>query len=348
MQAVVVEREGEVVWERYYGGLEMDLRLDGGPELGGKPYRTSEGPEDLHCLKSCTKSFVSALVGIALDKGLIPGLDSTLGELLPQVTEAHSEKAAITIGDLLRMRSGLEWVENGEITLRYLLSGDMLGFTLHEQRVVAPPGERWEYSTADTHLLAACLTSVSGMSPLDFLEVELLRPLGITKCRWTADRTGLNLGGSELFLSPRDMTKLGRLYLQEGRWNGEQLVPAWFVRLSTAGQPGVDARVIAGRYNGALPPGFAWPEKVPQYSVGYGMQWWRSHLADRDRFTAQGFGGQLIVAVEEFDAVIAINCTVNMPTAAEAGAMSDEQLALRLVGDRYLADRVLVPALLGT
>ena len=325
VRAVVVATPNGVLWESYVEGEERDVIWHGksDEELPlGPAYAIEATPEQLHHVKSVTKSVLSLLVGIALDRGVLGSLDQTVGDLLPRAA-SRSDKAAIRVADLLAMRSGLEWEENGPITFDYVRSGDTLSFTLERQQVLHPPGAVAEYSTADSHLLGCCLAAAAS-APLDELARSwLFEPLGIANYKWLRDGTGAVIGGSELFLRPRDMATIGLLVLQRGRWGDDVLVSSQWLDYVTTTQSDLDLR--------------AWAKGKPlsPYRTGYAHHWWRGAIGGYDVPFAHGLGGQTIQVYADLDAVVVT--TTDSHRDAEADPVLDVSV--------YLADRWIVPAI---
>jgi CubicO group peptidase (beta-lactamase class C family) len=248
---------------------------------------------------------LSLLVGIAEARGLLDRHDP-VAKYLP---ESPADRSGIRLLDLLQMRSGLEWVENGDITLQWVSSQDPLRFTLHEQRVIAQPGNRWEYSTADTHVLGACLQAAVGCDLLDYANKALFAPMGIHANTWLADPTGLRVGGSELFLAPQELAAVGELVLRGGRWDGRQVVPATWLDESTRAQADADLFRVHepdGAYRAV-----DLPNRRRHPGEGYAWLWWRSTLADRPVLIAHGLGGQMVVVDPASDAVVVATYAVD-------------------------------------
>jgi len=233
--------------------------------------------EDSWNIKSASKSIIGALVGIALEKGHIQSLDQPIISFFPEYREElrNSRKELITIRHLLAMTAGLEWIENGPISRRWMDSRDRIGFTLRS-KLVAAPGTEWNYSTALTHLLSALLTRATGTNTQAFARHTLLDPIGISINQWDQDSQGYYWGGSEVYLTPRNMAKFGYLYLNNGLWDGKQIVPPSWVRASTQ----------------------------QTNSSHYGFLWWLDTFDARPMYFAQGLGGQHIVVVPHLDVVI--------------------------------------------
>jgi CubicO group peptidase (beta-lactamase class C family) len=252
---------------------------------------------DVH---SVTKSVLATLVGIAVDRGQIPGVGATLGELLPDYAAAMpAPLRAAPLQQVLTMTAGIP--DDGVRAARPPAPGDdwaRYALTLQPQH---PPGAGFVYSTTGSHILSAVLTKATGLSPLDYARRELFGPLGISADPgWSADPQGRQLGGTGLALSAEEMLALGRLYLAGGQRDGRQVLSgAWIADATTA-------HVDTG---GALP--------------GYGYQWWVTTADGRPAFAAQGFGGQLIEVVPDLALVVVVRSdaenAVGAPPEAYAG-----------------------------
>ena len=201
--------------------------------------------EKPHNLKSASKSVLSALVGIAVDEGLL-SLDQPICPLLPQCDRLDDpRKARITVWQLLTMTSGLAptsydaygtWTANGDWVRNAL-----------DQPLEADPGTRYAYSTGDTHVLSAVLTAATGKSTYDWAVEKLFDPMDITVHGWSTDPRGIYQGGNNLSLTPRDMAKIGLMYLSGGTFGGRRIVPEWWVEVSTR-DGRWDDHPVYGRY----------------------------------------------------------------------------------------------------
>ncbi len=168
-------------------------------------------------MSSATKSITGTLIGIAIDKGLIDSVDHKLLDFFPDRTFANvdTQKQSITLRHVLSMSSGLDWPHNG--LNEYLEPGmeaskDWVQFVL-DRPMAAAPGSVFVYNSGGSHLLSAVIQKATGMSALDFAQKHLFAPLGITNVTWATDPQGINFGAANLAMSPRDMAKLGYLYL---------------------------------------------------------------------------------------------------------------------------------------
>ncbi|WP_161975660.1 serine hydrolase domain-containing protein [Tengunoibacter tsumagoiensis] len=267
LNTLLIVRNGHIVFERYY-----------------KDYKQSS----YQLLNSETKSVISALVGIALQKGYLKSLDQTLEELLSEyfLSEASLQKKQITIRHLLKMTSGLNpdflaspwrFGDTSEDWVRYAI----------ERPILAHPEQLFMYSSLGSHLLSVILTRVTGMSTLDFARQYLFTPLGIDSDEqagfsWEADPQGYMFGGSSLHLKARDTAKFGYLYANNGKWEDLQIIPTEYVQESTQEQT-----------RGGHPEG-----------TGYGYQWWVEKVAGHHSFYAAGYGGQYTHIFPDLDTVI--------------------------------------------
>ena len=241
-------------------------------------------------LKSASKTIIAILVGIAIDRGYLSGVDQPIVDFFPdQLAEAEAARRSITIGDLLTMRSGLETTSNRNYG-RWVGSRHWVRHAL-SRPLVARPGGRMIYSTGSTHLLSAILTRATGMSTLAFGRRHLARPLGITLPAWTRDPQGVYLGGNEMGLTPRAMLAVGNLFRRGGSGDGVQVVSREWIRESTI--PRTRSRFSRRQY-------------------GYG--WWMRTLAGHPTYYAWGYGGQFIFVVPELDAVIVATSSPNPGT----------------------------------
>lgn len=286
LHAVLVEREGRLVYEEYFAGEDQRW----GTPLG----RVVFNRETKHDLRSVTKSVVSALLGIALHSGAIRSLDSPIVEYFPEYKELQTpERVPITIRHALSMTGGLEWNEdlpytdprNTEIVMTR--SEDPLRYVL-SQRIVAQPGVEWRYNGGLTQLLAAVIQRTTGTPLKEYAQKMLFDPLGITDVEWVGDLAGLPAAASGLRLRPRDLAKFGSLYLHQGRWSHRQVLPAEWVKEST-------------RRHITFPN---------QASRGYAYHWWHTCYATPSGLveskTAVGNGGQRVFVLPELKSVVTV------------------------------------------
>jgi len=265
-------------------------------------------------IKSASKSVIASLVGIAIDRKQIRSVHQPIGELLPDVTrDADPRKRAITVEDLLTMRSGLQSTSFDNYGT-WVTSRNWVRDAIRRP-LVAEPGGEMIYSTGSTHLLSAILTNVTRTSTHAYAQRVLARPLGIPLRAWTRDPQGIYFGGNEMRMTPRDMVAFGRLWLDDGRApNGTQVIPkAWIdsslVRRTRSGWSGQD----------------------------YGYGWWIRRSGAHDVYFAWGYGGQFIFVVPTLDLVVV--------TTSDPNATNRERGHLEAIYD--ILDTAIVPAVDG-
>ena len=278
LRSLLVSWRGRVVLERYYNGA---------------------GRDRLANIKSASKSLISTLVGVALERRLIPDIKTPIVTYFPELArDRDAGKRAITVEDLLTMRSGLEGTSNRNYGA-WVTSRNWVQHAL-ARPMFAPPGEMMEYSTGNTHLLSAILTKASGRSTWQFANDVLARPLGFTLAQWPRDPQGIYFGGNDMLMTPRHMLAYGELYLNKGRAGGQQVVASRWVERSC------DGRARSPRpWNGTLDP-------LRDRKYGYG--WWVHEIAGYDTCFAWGYGGQYIFVLPGLDLVLA---TTSSPDVSE-------------------------------
>lgn len=265
IKSLLVWQGGAMVAERYFNDTE---------------------PDELHDVRSVTKSFLSSLVGIAIEQGHIGGVDDPIVDHLgPVAEELPPAWRKLRIRDLLTMTAGHDWAELGVASefIRWFRSEDQLDYIL-EKPIQDPPGKRFNYSDGSAHLMSVVLSEATGVSTKEYARDSLFKPLGIGKRPWLEDNRGYNYGGVGLQITARDMIAFGVLYLRRGIHEGKQVVPAKWVDASVQMQ--VPTR-------DAIPLG-----------QEYGYYWWIGRRGEYELFFATGFGGQFIVVVPDLDLVV--------------------------------------------
>ena len=243
-----------------------------------------------HSIFSCTKSVISALVGIALEEGLLTSVDQKVLSFFPNRTfnNTDSHKENLTLEHLLTMTSGLEWYEldvpRGVVNdyAGMHLSDDWVEYVLNRS-IIEPPGEVWNYNSGTSHILSVILQQVTNTTSEEYMEwinSHLADSIGLDEIKWYSDPQGFLFGGSGMMLTPRDMAKFGYLYLNNGIWDGNQIVPESWVNVSTSSLVEVTD------------------------SSKYGYQWWIR--PNSCFYAAQGHAGQMIMVMPDYDIVIAV------------------------------------------
>ncbi len=245
----------------------------------GETYFGSYGQNTTHELYSCTKSFISTLVGIALDKGYIDRLDGPVQVFFPSRTWQNSDarKQAMTLENLLTMTSGLAWEEGDPVYRQMYMSRDWVQYVM-DIPMREQPGSTFNYCSGCSHVLSSIVQNKTGMNTRDFAQKVLFGPLGISNYDWQTDAQGIPIGGWGLQLTPRDMAKLGFLYLHQGTWEGKQVVSANWVQTATSKHTGTDG------------------------NLGYGYQWWT--YPTFGAYTALGRYGQTIFVIPNLNLIV--------------------------------------------
>jgi CubicO group peptidase (beta-lactamase class C family) len=265
LHSLLVIRNGYIVSETYFDSYRQN---------------------DRHQLFSCTKSFIATLIGIALDRGDIQRIDAPVMDFFAgrSFTNLDERKQAMTLQDLLTMRSGLDWQEGDPAYVAMMRSPDSVKYVLDKPMALAP-GSQFNYCSGCSHVLSAILQQATGANTLDYAEKNLLKPLGINNLRWDKDPSGIPIGGWGLQLTPREMAKLGYLYLHDGAWEGRQIVSSAWVQAATQQHTETDG------------------------DLGYGYQWWV--YPSFGAYTALGLEGQTIFVVPEEDLIVVTTASVD-------------------------------------
>jgi CubicO group peptidase (beta-lactamase class C family) len=263
LHSAVITRGGVLVAEGYTPPLDAESRQN---------------------LFSCAKSVTATVFGIARDDGIIESLDQPAAAYFP--AWAEDERAAITLDDLLTMRSGLSWPDATLYTLAMSASPDWVQFVL-DLPLETAPGTEFLYNSGNTHLLSAIVQIETGEPMRQFAQARLFDPLGIAEdaYTWQSDPQGVTSGAWGLLMTARDAARIGYLMLRDGVWDGEQIVSSeWIARATT--------------------PVVAFDE-----DRSYGYQWWIFH--DGAFYAAAGFNGQFIFVMPSLDLVVIM--TANEP-----------------------------------
>ena len=283
LHAVVVARRGKLVLEHYYEGLD---------QRWGQPLGTvTFGPEVKHDVRSISKSIVGLLYGIALDEGRVPSLDAPLVDQFPAYDDlrADPERRRVTVAHALTMTLGTEWDEslpysdprNSEIRMEW--APDRYRFVL-DRPIVTEPGSRWNYNGGATAVLAHLIAKGTGTPLFDFAREKLFQPLGIVDVERVLGLNGEPAAASGLRLRPRDLAKIGQLVLNQGSWEGRQIVPRSWLEAS-------------------------FENRVPaEDGLEYGYQWWlgRGRADGRPWIAGFGNGGQRLAIVPDLDLVVVV------------------------------------------
>lgn len=288
IDSVAIVRNGRLVHYWYDRAREFDGFDDW---IGNRD-------RERHILHSTSKSFTSALIGIAIDQGHIASTQVAFLDLFPYTSYDNWDprKADMTLEDALTMRLGIEWDEwslpytNGNNDLVFLNSNNSdWAKALLDLPLLHSPGIRFAYNTAATNAIGQALENATGEPMAQFANTYLFYPMQITDAEWATTPTGLPVGGSGLYLKTRDLAKFGQLYLDGGVWQGQQLISAAWIADSVV--PRVDVRPFVSS------------------SYGYGYQWWLDSLPygtqPMETWVTAGYGGQYTFIVPGLELVVA-------------------------------------------
>ena len=292
LNALIIAHEGRPIVGRRFRGPDLDSPVN---------------------IKSASKSVISALVGIAIERELIEGVDeiavSKLGSFVSP--DADPKVRGVTIGNLLSMQSGLERT-SGAYYGRWTSSPNWVRYAL-SRPFVDDPGGRMLYSTGNTHILSAVLTRAGKRSTLDLAREWLGEPLDIRIPAWPRDPQGIYFGGNDMALSPRALLRFGELYRNDGTVDGRRVLSSAWIRAS-------------------------WTPRTTSPFSGddYGYGWFIAQSEGHAVYYARGYGGQLLYVLPSLALTVVITSDPTAP-ARTGGYFSDIE---SLLGDS------IVPAVL--
>jgi len=280
IHSILIIKDGKLVLEEYFSGYAFYH----GP--------LTEFDRDIkHNLASVTKSFTSALTGLAIDHGFVQDVDQKVFSYFPEYVElSDEEKEKITLEHLLTMTSGLEWDESTypytdprNDVAQLFNQSNPIRFILNKP-IVTEPGTTFLYSSGSTNVLGEIIRKATGIRADSFAREYLFAPLGITNYHWQELPNNVLYTSGDLKLRPRDMAKLGELYLRGGLWKGQQIIPEGWVNASV--QYFTDA--------------------IQDWDYGY--NWWLYTYEEKteqiESYSASGWGGQKIIVFPGLDMVL--------------------------------------------
>lgn len=268
MKALLVGRDGTIVAEEYYG-IEP------------------AAPQEV---RSVTKSVVSLLIGIAVDRGYIASIDQPISDYLESVdVELTTVQQTITIRHLLTMSGGFAWTEFGDWSEydNWVTAPNQVRYLLSKPQAW-PPGAHFNYNDGACHLLSVILTEATGLSTLEFANRFLFEPLSISGVQWKIDNQGYFRGCTGLSLTARDMFKIGELVRLRGVYRGARVVSEEWISRSTS------AQISTGG--------------VMSMGSEYGFLWWVDSLNGHATCMATGYGGQFIFLVSDWNLIVTAQC----------------------------------------
>jgi len=292
LRSMLVIKDNQLVAEAYFNDTSAESKLH---------------------MRSVTKTVTAMLIGIAVEQGLLVGIEQPIGEFFIQdYPSISADKTDITVADLLTMTSGFSWDEGAY--LEWEDSADPTAYLLNKN-IVAPPGTDFHYNSAAVHLLAVILDKVTGGELDQFVELNLFTPLGITDFRWDKLKDGRKNGGAGLQLRPIDTAKLSIMLLNNGRYNGFQIVPEIWIENAKTQQ----VAFSGNNQFGALD------------LTGYGYLWWQGTGNTRRLDLAWGWGGQFITSVQDKNLIVVTNSRHNVIN-TQADRQETANLALIIDG----------------
>ena len=285
-----------LVAKLYYNAAKLEtifgLLVVKNSHLIAERYFNKGSVEQKARVQSVTKSITSAMAGIALDQGFLSSVDQNMIDFFPEVADKITDprKKQITIRHMLQMRTGYPWEESHPDLWKGLLSGHY-PLLIEEFPLVSDPGTRFHYSNLTSNWLGIIIDRVCGMNLKAYAEKHLFSHLDLKAGEWGQDAEGHNNGCGDLHLTARDTAKFGLLYLNDGVYDGNQILPADWVHHSLQTYSVNEAFV----------------KRVGDFSdIGYGYHWWSANVGRHHVNFAWGHGGQLIVLLDAFDLSIVV------------------------------------------
>lgn len=315
IHSLLIVRNGYLVVEAYFD-----------------PYRENMK----HHLASASKSITSMLIGIAGKQGHIRSVAQQAVEFLPEMRTAsrHPKMLAITLEHLLTMTTGIRWHESDRTywsahnTLTQMIRQESWLEFLFRQPMESEPGAQFNYNSGASHLLSAVVQRVTGVTAAAYAAQYLFHPLGIVDYHWLSDPTGITAGHCCLYLTPRDMAKLGCLYLQNGQWKGQEIVPATWVAESTRRHRDFVSRssspaALLQRLSRLR------RRESTRARYGYGYQW---IVPPFGGYATRGVGGQAIFVIP----------ALNMVAVFTGGLPKSDRLLPEKLMERYIVPAAMV------
>ena len=267
--SVIIIRKGYIVAEQYYS--------------------EDYGVDSLHRIYSCTKSITSAALGIAIEERYLNHVGQSLLSFFPEYSPENPEgKENITLKHMLTMSAGFDWHEmdfpysDDQNTYNsWVTSNDRIKFLL-DRPLSDFPGSRFNYNTGISHALSAVIQKQTGTRTDSFTVSRIFDPLGISDYYWHIDPNGIANGGSGVWLKPRDLAKIGLLYMNNGKWDQNQVVPQNWVAES------LGKHILRG--------------DIPDFYYGY--QWW---VHKDGLYAAVGYGGQVLMLIPDLELIMIFN-----------------------------------------
>ena len=316
--------DSSLVQEMYDNAVEIDhlysLLVVKNNHLVAERYFNGKDIHDAKPIASVTKSYTSALTGIAIEEGILTSADQTMAEFFPEFNwqEMDPRKSQITRRQILQMRSGYPWEEFSEYKNQLWSNfGDWLPL-IEEFPLESDPGTQYGYSNLMSHILGIIIARAANTSLLDFARTYLCEPLGVRIPVWWADREGYNYGHGDIHSTPRDLARFGQLYLDDGEYENSPIITAEWIAESL--QPysfDIYGREIL--------------EYIHHLNLGY-MNWFSGMAGNHQVVFSWGHGGQLIFLLHDLDMVI-VTTADYLPGEFGDDAWRKEKSVIDLVGE---------------
>jgi CubicO group peptidase (beta-lactamase class C family) len=295
LYGLLVVKGGKLIAEDYFNGADVD---------------------EIDRRASVTKSYTSALAGIAIDKGFLPGLDEKMLDYFTDVPVSDPRKYDITVRQMLQMRAGFPWEEKNQQAWDIMWSGEYLG-AIEDLPLSADPGTKFQYSNLTAHWTGIVVARSTGMDLMTLGNEYLFGPLGVTPGEgWNRDVDGYYIGCGDILFTARDMARFGQLYLDGGVYDGQRLLSADWVNASLA------------RYTEK-----AWGNIGRFHHIGYGYYWWSATAGEHRVNFAWGHGGNLIVLVPDLDVVVVVTADSFYGKDVHFDSWPHEKANIELVAD---------------
>lgn len=221
-------------------------------------------------IQSCTKSFTSMMMGVAIQNGIDISVEHKLFDIYPDLFDDDPAKREITVGDALTMQTGLEFSNDVNTLQLYKTKKSSAGFVLSFKSLHAP-GTFMNYNDGAPHLVSKAIEAMTGVTEAEYARVKFFDPLNITEWKWENAHDGTTFGAFSLYLKPRDFARVGQLLLQKGRWNDNQIIDEEYLDKATS-------HLVNS------------PKNIP-----YGYYFW---IDERNNgYYAHGHGGQILLVV---------------------------------------------------
>ena len=291
--------------------------------LIAEDYFNDASVEQLSKRASVTKSYVSALMGLAIDQGYIKSTEQKMIEFFPEIEEQITDqrKKSITISQMLQMRAGYPWEESDSVYWNALWSGEYVN-KIVDIPLTLDPGTGFQYSNLTSNWLGIIIARATDMDLKSFGEKNLFSPLSVKLGDWAQDLDGYYIGCGDIQFTARDMAKFGLLYLNEGKYEGEQLIPAGWVNESLQS------------YSSDINSGGIKSGRAGRYlhDIGYGYQWWSAKVGEHSFNLAWGHGGQFIILLDELNMIIVTTADPFYGKKNHFNAWQHEKSIINLVG----------------